>query len=242
MSTAVSTPKRSKRYRAALEKIGDRTAADLSEAAAKVVAGASARFVETVEIHVRLGIDPDKTDQNVRGTVSLPHGIGKAVRIAVFAAGEAAEAARKAGADVVGTTDLAERIQGGELDFDVVIASPDQMKEVGKLGRILGPKGLMPNPKTGTVTADIARAVGEFKAGKVEFRNDKGGCLHAPIGKTDFAPNALAENAQVFLDAVVRAKPDAVKGVYLRGVALASTMGPSVRLSASAVRRLGGGA
>jgi len=191
---------------------------------------ASAGFDETVELAVRLGVDPRKADQMVRGTVALPAGTGKDVRVAVFATGPAAEAARQAGADVVGADDLAAQIEGGMLDFDVAIASPDLMPMVGKLGRVLGPRGLMPNPKTGTVTPDVARAVTEFKGGKVEYRTDRYGNVHVPVGKVSFEPAALLSNLRAVMDELQRAKPASSKGRYLRRVTLASTMGPGVKV------------
>jgi large subunit ribosomal protein L1 len=194
---------------------------------------ATRNFDETIEVAFRLGIDPRKADQMVRGTVSLPHGTGKSVRVAVFAAGDQARAAQQAGADVVGADDLVERVQGGFLDFDVAIAVPDLMPQVGKLGRTLGPRGLMPNPKTGTVTSDIAKAVGEYKAGKVEYRTDRHGNVHVPIGKVSFDAAELAANYQAVLDEIVRAKPAASKGRYVKAVTASPTMGPGVRIDPS---------
>ena len=191
---------------------------------------ASAKFDETVELVVRLGVDPRKADQVVRGTVGLPSGTGTDVRVAVFAAGEAAAAARAAGAEVVGADDLLAEVEGGRLDFDVVISTPDLMPQVGKLGRVLGPRGLMPNPKTGTVTTDVGKAVEEFKGGKVEYRTDRYGNVHVPIGKVSFAPEALVANYRAVVEEVERAKPSSAKGRYFRKVALSSTMGPSVRI------------
>jgi large subunit ribosomal protein L1 len=179
---------------------------------------------------VRLGVDPRKADQMLRGTVSLPQGTGKSVRVVVFAQGDAARAAEEAGADVVGAEDLVARVEGGFMDFDVAIATPDLMGQVGKLGRSLGPRGLMPNPKTGTVTPDVAKAVGEFKAGKVEYRTDRYGNVHVPIGKVSFGADALMENYTAVLDELLRAKPAAAKGRYLKGVSLSSTMGPGVKV------------
>jgi large subunit ribosomal protein L1 len=196
------------------------------------------RFDETVEAAFRLGVDPRKADQMIRGTVSLPHGTGKTVRVAVFAQGDAAREAQEAGADTVGADDLIERIQGGFLDFDVAIAPPDMMGQVGKLGRLLGPRGLMPNPKTGTVTTDIGRAVREFKAGRVEYRTDRYGNVHVPIGKVSFDRRQLLENYQSVLEELLRAKPAAAKGRYLKGVALSSTMGPGVRVDSTKTRDL----
>jgi len=188
------------------------------------------KFDETVEVAMRLGVDPRKADQMIRGTVSLPHGTGKSVRVAVFAAGDQAREAEAAGADVVGADDLVARIEKGFLDFDVAIATPDQMPNVGKLGRTLGPRGLMPNPKTGTVTNDVGKTVEEFKAGKVEYRTDRYGNVHVPIGKVSFETEALATNYQAVLDEVNRAKPAASKGRYLKGVSTSSTMGPGIRI------------
>jgi len=192
------------------------------------------KFDETVEVAMRLGVDPRKADQMIRGTVSLPNGTGKSVRVAVFAAGDQAREAEAAGADVVGADDLVARIEKGFLDFDVAIATPDQMPNVGKLGRTLGPRGLMPNPKTGTVTNDVGKTVEEFKAGKVEYRTDRYGNVHVPIGKVSFDTAALAANYQAVLDEVNRAKPAASKGRYLKGVSTSSTMGPGIRIDPSA--------
>jgi large subunit ribosomal protein L1 len=193
-------------------------------------------FDETVEVAFRLGVDPKKADQMMRGTVSLPNGTGKAVRVAVFAAGDAAREAEQAGADVVGADDLVRRIEGGFLDFDVAIATPDLMGQVGKLGRTLGPRGLMPNPKTGTVTNDVGRTVAEFKAGKVEYRTDRYGNVHVPVGKTSFSPRALLENYHAVLDELLRAKPAAAKGRYVKGVTVSSTMGPGIRVDPAVAR------
>ena len=192
------------------------------------------KFDETVELSMRLGVDPRHAEQQVRGTVSLPHGLGKDVRIVVFAKGEQAAAAEAAGADVVGGDDLAQRISGGWTDFDVAIAAPDMMGTVGRLGRILGPRGLMPNPKSGTVTPDVGRAVEEAKAGRVEFRVDRGGNIHTPVGKISFAVERLAENVRAVIDTIVRAKPSAAKGLYIRSVTVSTSMGPGVRLDRSA--------
>ena len=197
---------------------------------------APAKFDETVEMVVRLGVDPRKADQMVRGTVSLPSGTGKDVRVAVFAAGSAAAEAREAGADIVGADDLAAEIEKGNMDFDVAIATPDLMPMVGKLGRVLGPRGLMPNPKTGTVTTEVGKAVGEFKGGKVEYRTDRYGNVHVPIGKVSFASDALGANMRAVLDELQRAKPAASKGRYLRRISLATTMGPSVKVDPNRLR------
>ena len=199
-----------------------------------LVKGLSNRnFDESIDVAVRLGVDPRKADQMVRGTVALPSGTGKDVRIAVFAQGDAATAARAAGADHVGADELVKLVEGGMLDFDVAIATPDLMPMVGKLGRVLGPRGLMPNPKAGTVTFDVGRAVREVKAGKIEFRVDKTGIIHAPVGKASFASDSLVANAHALVDSIVKAKPPAAKGKYLRTVTLSSTMGPGVRIDTS---------
>jgi large subunit ribosomal protein L1 len=195
---------------------------------------AKRNFDETVEITFRLGIDPRKADQMIRGTVSLPHGTGKAVRVAVFATGDAAREAQEAGADVVGADDLVARVQEGFLDFDVAIATPDLMSQVGRLGRVLGPRGVMPNPKTGTVTTDIGKTVAEFKAGKVEYRTDRHGNVHVPIGKVSFDTDALLANFQAVLDEVLRNKPAAAKGRYIKSISTSSTMGPGIRIDPAA--------
>jgi large subunit ribosomal protein L1 len=198
---------------------------------------AAAKFDETIDFIARLGVDPRKADQIVRGTVALPAGTGKDVRVAVFAQGEAATAAREAGADHVGADDLAELVEGGMLDFDVAIASPDMMPTVGKLGRVLGPRGLMPNPKTGTVTNDVAKAVEEFKGGKVEYRTDRYGNVHVPIGKASFEPAALQDNFWAVIEELQRAKPASAKGRYFRKVGISSTMGPGIRIDATRLKR-----
>jgi len=195
---------------------------------------AKRNFDETVETTFRLGIDPRKADQMIRGTVSLPNGTGKSVRVAVFAAGDAAREAQEAGADVVGADDLVARVQGGFLDFDVAIATPDLMSQVGRLGRTLGPRGVMPNPKTGTVTTEVGKTVGEFKAGKVEYRTDRHGNVHVPIGKVSFESAALLANFQAVLDEILRNKPAAAKGRYVKSIATSSTMGPGIRIDPAA--------
>jgi large subunit ribosomal protein L1 len=197
-----------------------------------------AKFDETIDVSLRLGVDPKHADQMVRGAVVLPHGIGKTVRVAVFAKGEKEREARDAGADVVGAEDLVERIQGGWMEFDSAIATPDLMGQVGRLGKVLGPRGLMPNPKLGTVTFDVARAVREAKAGKVEFRVDKAGNVHVPVGKRSFPTDQLVANALALLDAIVRAKPAAAKGQYLRSVTVAPTMGPGIKVDTQRIAAL----
>src|SRR5579871_6694239 len=198
---------------------------------------AAAKFDETVEMSVRLGIDPRKDDQRIRGTVALPAGTGKDVRVAVFAAGDAAAEARDAGADVIGADDLVARVQGGYLDFDVAIATPDVMAQVGRLGRILGPRGLMPNPRTGTVTTDVGRAVREFKGGRVEYRDDrKGGNVHVPIGKASFDRRQLMENFRAVIDEITRAKPAASKGRYILAVTVSSSQGPGIKVDPARLR------
>src|SRR5690348_2772313 len=198
----------------------------------------NAKFDESVDMSLRLGVDPKHADQMVRGAIVLPHGIGKSVRVAVFAKGEKEREAREAGADVVGAEDLVEKIQGGFMDFDSTIATPDLMGQVGRLGKVLGPRGLMPNPKLGTVTFDVGRAVREAKAGKVEFRVDKAGNVHTPIGKRSFTTEQLAANALALIEAIVRAKPAAAKGTYLRTLTVSSTMSPGVPIDAQAVANL----
>jgi large subunit ribosomal protein L1 len=225
-----------KKYRDALKRFDRERLHTPTEALDLVASLAKANFDETVELVVRLGVDPRKADQIVRGTVGLPSGTGKDVRVAVFAAGEAAAAAREAGADYVGADDLAAQIEGGMLDFDVTIASPDLMPVVGRLGRILGPRGLMPNPKSGTVTPDVAKAVGEFKGGKVEYRTDRYGNVAVPIGKASFASSALLDNFRAVVDELNRAKPAAAKGRYVRRVTVSSTMGPGVKIDPGRLR------
>ena len=225
-----------KRYQD-LAKLVDRTRVyPIGEAIALAKETSTVKFDPTVEAHLRLGVDPRHADQMVRGTVVLPHGTGKIVRVAVFAQGEKAQEALRAGADEVGAEDLVKKIEAGWLEFDVAVATPDVMGQVGRLGRILGRRGLMPNPKAGTVTLDVAKAVREIKAGKIEFRVDKTGNVHAPIGKINFSEEQLAENLRAFMDTIVRAKPAAAKGEYLRGATVSSTMGPGVRLDMAVYR------
>jgi len=198
---------------------------------------ATAKFDESVDVSFRLGIDPRKADQMVRGTVALPEGTGKDIRVAVFASGEAADAAREAGADLVGADDLFEQVEGGMMDFDLVIAAPDMMPLVGRLGRSLGPRGLMPNPKTGTVTPDVAKAVTEFKGGKVEYRTDRYGNVQLTVGKASFTPEALAENFYAVIDEIQRAKPASAKGRYIQKITVSSTMGPGVKVDIQRLKR-----
>ncbi|SHK81999.1 50S ribosomal protein L1 [Alicyclobacillus tolerans] len=224
--------KKSKRMLEAAKLIDRSQLYDASEALGLVKKTATAKFDETVEVAVRLGVDPKKQDQQVRGAVVLPHGTGKTVRVLVFAKGDKAKEAEAAGADHVGDDDLIQKISQGWLDFDVAIATPDMMGAVGRLGRVLGPKGLMPNPKTGTVTFEVGRAVQESKAGKIEYRLDKAGIVHVPIGKVSFEVSALLGNFQTLLDALQKAKPSGAKGQYIRSITVASTMGPGVRVNA----------
>ena len=231
-------PHRGKKYIDALRRF-DRARVHTPAEAVELIKSVSKRnFDETVEAAFRLGVDPRKADQMIRGAVSLPNGTGKSVRVAVFAQGPAAQEAKDAGADVVGSDDLVERIQGGFLDFDIAIATPDLMAQVGKLGRTLGPRGLMPNPKTGTVTNDVGKTVAEFKAGKVEYRTDRYGNVHVPVGKASFDTHALLENYHSVLDELLRAKPASAKGRYLKAVTLSSTMGPGVKVDPSRTKDL----
>ena len=223
--------KTGKKYRAAAAKIEDRPY-ELKEALTVMKDAAFAKFDETVEVHMRLGVDPRHADQMVRGTLVLPHGTGRTMRVAVIAQGEKIKDAEAAGAEVVGGDDLVEKIAGGYLDFDALVATPDMMKGVGRLGKVLGPRGLMPNPKTGTVTFDVTKAIKEIKAGKVEYRVDKTGIIHAGVGKLSFGIEKLVENAQALMDAVLKAKPSAAKGKYVKAIHMASTMGPSITVTA----------
>jgi len=229
-------PKQGKKYRDALEKVPQGLKLQADEALELVRELSFARFDETVEVATRLSVDPRKADQIVRGTVVLPHGTGKAVRVLVIADGEKAQEATDAGADFVGS-DYVQKIQEGWLDFDVVVATPDQMGKVGPLGRVLGPRGLMPTPKAGTVTFDVGRAVSEIKAGKIEYRVDKTGNVHAPIGRVSFELSQLSENLAAIMDSIVRARPAAAKGTYVQSVTVASTMGPGVPVDANLYRR-----
>jgi len=224
-----------KKYKAALAKIDRNKRYSVDEAVALVKETATKKFDETVDVAIKLGVDPKHADQMVRGAVVLPHGIGKSVRVAVFAKGDKAKEAEAAGADVVGAEDLAAKIQEGFLDFDSTVATPDMMGLVGRLGKVLGPRGLMPNPKLGTVTTDVTKAVRELKAGKVEFRVEKAGIIHAPVGKASFASDKIRDNLNTILDAVLKAKPPAAKGVYMQNVSVSTTMGPGIKIDAAAV-------
>ena len=225
--------KHGKKYNANLAQVEKAKLYDTDEAMALVCKTATAKFDETVEIHIRLGVDSRHADQQVRGAIVLPNGTGKSVRTLVFARGDKADAALAAGAEYVGAEDLVAKIQGGWFDFDVVIASPDMMGVIGRLGKVLGPKGLMPNPKAGTVTPDVAKAVTEAKAGKIEYRLDKTNIIHCPIGKVSFGPEKLMENFNALVGAVIKAKPAAAKGQYIRSCVVASTMGPGVKVNYS---------
>jgi large subunit ribosomal protein L1 len=231
-------PKHGKKYLAAAKLIDVNKRYSVDEAVDLVRKAAEVnkrKFDETVDVAIKLGVDPKHADQMVRGAVVLPHGIGKSVRVAVFAKGDKAREATDAGADVVGAEDLAAKVQEGWMEFDVAIATPDMMGVVGRLGKVLGPRGLMPNPKVGTVTADVTRAVRESKAGKVEFRAEKAGIVHVPVGKASFDAKRLQDNVNAILDTIIRAKPATAKGVYLKGVTLSTTMGPGVKLDAQAI-------
>jgi large subunit ribosomal protein L1 len=226
--------KHGKKYQQAAQKVEMR-AYPLRDALEVAKGAAYAKFDETIEVALRLGVDPKHADQMVRGTVVLPHGLGKTSRVLVFASGEKLREAEEAGADYVGGDDLAKKIEGGWLEFDAVVATPDMMRVVGRLGKVLGPRGLMPNPKAGTVAMDVAKAVQEIKAGKVEFRVDKTGIIHAPVGKLSFGTDKLKENADALIGAVIKAKPSAAKGKYVRGVSLSSTMGPGIKVDEAAM-------
>jgi large subunit ribosomal protein L1 len=228
--------KAGKKYRKAAEKVDRTKDYALADAVVLVKDTTICKFDASVDIAVNLGVDPRQADQNVRGATPLPHGLGKSVRVIVFAKGEAATAAAAAGADVVGGDDLAAKINEGWLEFDQVIATPDMMGVVGKLGRVLGPRGLMPNPKVGTVTFEVAKALNELKAGRTEFRVDKAGIVHAPVGKVSFAPEKLADNVRTVIEALVRAKPATAKGTYLKKITISSTMSPGVRVDATPFR------
>jgi large subunit ribosomal protein L1 len=231
-------PRHGKRYRGLYEQVDREAAYEPAEAIALIKGMQTAKFAETVEVHIRTGLNVRHADEQLRGTISLPNGVGREQTIAVFAKGDKAREAEEAGADIVGDEDLAKRVEEGFTDFDVAIATPDMMPVVGRLGRILGPQGKMPNPKVGTVTDDVAKAVGESKAGRMEYRTDRSAIVHLPIGKTDFEERALLENYAALIDEVVRAKPASAKGRYLRTITLATTMGPGVRVDTLRTRNI----
>lgn len=223
-----------KSYRAALEKVDRLRQYNIDEAVGLLKETARAKFDESVDLAMNLGVDPRHADQMVRGTVSLPHGTGRDVRVLVFAKGEKALEAQEAGADHVGSSELVEKIKGGWFDFDAVVATPDMMRDVGKLGSVLGPRKLMPNPKAGTVTNDITKTIQELKAGKIEFRVDKNGIIHAAVGKASFTPDQIMENLKAVIEAVLRARPASTKGTYLERMTISTTMGPGIRIDRSA--------
>ncbi|MBM0067843.1 50S ribosomal protein L1 [Alkalicoccobacillus gibsonii] len=229
--------KKGKKYQEALKLVDKDTSYSPVEAIELVKKTATAKFDESVEVAVRLGVDPKKADQQIRGAVVLPNGTGKTQRVLVFAKGEKAKEAEAAGADYVGEEDFINKINQGWFEFDVIVATPDMMAQVGKLGRVLGPKGLMPNPKTGTVTFDVTKAVNEIKAGKVEYRVEKSGNVHVPIGKVSFEDDKLVENFKTIIDTLLKAKPSAAKGTYMRNVSIASTMGPGIRVNVSSLSK-----
>lgn len=224
-------PKHGKRYAESLKMVDKTKLYEPSEALALIKEMPKSKFDETVEVSIRLGVDPRHADQQIRGAVVLPHGTGRTVRVAVFAKGEKAKEAEEAGAEIVGADDLIAEVQKGIINFDVAVATPDMMGSVGKLGKILGPKGLMPNPKTGTVSMDVAKAIKEIKAGKVEYRVDKTGIVHVPVGKVSFDTEKLLDNFKTLMDVIVKAKPATAKGTYIKSVVLSSTMGPGVRVA-----------
>jgi large subunit ribosomal protein L1 len=229
-------PKRGKKYLESKSKLDSQKRYDFVEAVESALKSSFAKFDETVDVAVRLGVDPRHADQMVRGTVVLPHGIGKEVRVLVFAKGEKENEAKDAGADFVGNDELIEKIQGGWFDFDKVVATPDMMGAVGKIGRALGPRGLMPNAKTGTVTFDVGKAVKELKAGKIDFRVEKAGIVHAPMGKVSFGVEKIVQNLSAFIDTIMRLKPSSSKGTYLKSIAISTTMGPGVKIDAALVK------
>ena len=228
--------KRGKRYTEAAKKVDSNKFYDFEEACQLASDTAGAKFDETIEVAIRLGVDPRKADQNVRGGVALPNGLGKDIRVAVFAKGDKAKEAQDAGADIVGAEELVEQIQAGNLNFDSVVATPDMMGQVGKVGKILGPRGLMPSPKVGSVTFDVAEAVKSLKAGRAEYRVDKAGIVHAPIGKASFGGEKLKENGQALIAALNKAKPSTAKGVYLKSAAISATMGPGIKIDVAPMR------
>lgn len=231
-------PKRGKKYLESQEKIDGQVKHDVDTAVQKAIETSYAKFDETIDVAVRLGVDPRHADQMIRGTVVLPNGLGKEVRVLVFAKGEKEKEALDAGADYVGNDELIEKIKGGWLEFDKAVATPDMMGSVGKIGRVLGPRGLMPNAKTGTVTFDLTRAITELKAGKIDFRVEKAGIIHVPMGKVSFGAEKIRENVTAFLDKLSRLKPASSKGTYFRGVAISTTMGPGVKVDTTSIKDL----
>ena len=232
-------PKRGKKYSNAVEKVDTAKKHDVSAAVEHILGASYAKFDETIDIAVRLGVDPRHADQMVRGTVVLPNGLGKEVRVLVFAKGEKEKEALDAGADFVGNDELVDKIKGGWFDFDKAVATPDMMGTVGKIGRLLGPRGLMPNAKVGTVTFDVSRAVNELKAGKIDFRVEKAGIVHAPMGKVSFGVEKIVQNMSAFLETILRLKPAASKGTYLKSIAVSTTMGPGIKIDTAVVKDLG---
>ncbi len=230
-------PKHGKKYREAAAAIDRKTKYSVDEGVGLAIKSSYVAFDETVDVAVVLGVNPKYPDQNVRGAVSLPHGLGKEIRVVAFCKGEKEEEAKQAGADAVGAEDLVQKIQDGWLEFDKAVATPDMMAQVGKIGRILGPRGLMPNAKTGTVTFDIGQAVQDLKAGKVEFRVDKAGVVHVPIGKTSFGPEKILDNLRSFMDSLIKLKPSSAKGTYLRSMGVSTTMGPGVKIDTTSLRK-----
>ena len=231
-------PKRGKKYLESQEKIARQEKHDVDAAVQKAIEASYAKFDETIDVAVRLGVDPRHADQMVRGTVVLPNGLGKTVRVLVFAKGEKEKEALDAGADYVGNDELIEKIKGGWLDFDKAVATPDMMGSVGKIGRVLGPRGLMPNAKTGTVTFDLAKAINELKAGKIDFRVEKAGIVHVPMGKVSFGAEKIKENVTAFLDTLTRLKPASSKGAYFKGLAISTTMGPGIKVDTATIKDL----
>jgi len=231
-------PKRGKKYQEAKKKLQDKAINDFADAVKLAIEASVAKFDETVDLAVRLGVDPRHADQMVRGTVVLPNGLGKDVKVLVFAKGEKEKEALDAGADFVGGDDLIEKIKGGWFGFDKAVSTPDMMGTVGKIGRLLGPRGLMPNAKTGTVTFDLAKAVKELKAGKIDFRVEKAGIVHAPMGKVSFGVEKIVQNVRAFLDTIIRLRPAASKGTYLKSIAISTTMGPGIKIDAALARDL----
>ena len=231
-------PKHGKKYLESREKINSKESANLSDAVKKVLDSSYAKFDETVDVAVRLGVDPRHADQMIRGTVVLPNGLGKEVKVLVFAKGEKEKEAFDAGADYVGNDDMIDKIKEGWLDFDKAVATPDMMGDVGKIGKLLGPRGLMPNAKTGTVTFDVGRAVNELKAGKIEFKTEKTGIVHVPMGKVSFGAEKIIQNVNTFLEMILRLKPSSSKGTYLKGIAISTTMGPGVKVDTTSIKEL----